>query len=196
MQQILARPLADGIGQLLTIDARPEPRVDHAAGIGGEDVPGLGLAQVGRIQPCGLFVVGMDLNRERLSGVEELDQEGKTRLRVVAAEKFRTAPANQFAQGRTGQRPLVDDALIRAVIADFPTLGIIVARADRLSQAGFQAAVPPEIATHEQTKTKRIKRDHRLFLDGVGSTQVHLPGGTIVDVSPKNQEFFAWPEAQ
>ena len=120
VQQFLARPLANGIGQLLPIDARPEPRVDRAAGIGGQNVPGLGLAQVGRIQPCGLFVVGMDLNRERLSGVKELHQERKTRLRVVAAEKFRTALANQFAQGRAGQRPLVDDALVRAVIGRLP----------------------------------------------------------------------------
>ena len=169
VQQLLARPLANGVGQLPAIDARPEPRVDRAAGIGGQDVPGLGLAQVGRIQPCGLFVVGMDLNRERLGGVEELHQERKTRLRMVAAEKFRPALANQFAQRRAGQRPLVDDALVRAVIADFPTLGIIVARAERLSQAGFQAAVPPQIAADEQAKTKRIKRDHRaVFPCGTG----------------------------
>ena len=102
----------------------------------------------------------MNLDRERQTGVEEFYQKRKIRLAVAASQKIRTALTNQFAQGRAGQRPLVDNALIRAMVADFPTLGIIVAGTDRFSQACFQAAVPPKIAPYEQAKTKRIKRNH------------------------------------
>ena len=96
-----------------------------------------------------------------MSGVKKLYQERKMRLRMVAAEKFRTALANQFPQCRTGQRPLIDDALVQIAIADFPAFGIIIARAKRLSQACFQATAPPKITPYEQAKTKWIKRDHR-----------------------------------
>ncbi len=63
VQAIRASSFADGRRQLGAIDARLQSCIDHAARLGFDNNPGLGLAGVGRIEPGGAGVVGMDLDR-------------------------------------------------------------------------------------------------------------------------------------
>ena len=88
VQAVLARPLADGRRQSVAVDARLQAGIDHAARRGLEHDPRLGLAGVGRIEPGGAGVVGMDLDRERLAAVEELQQQGEPRLRMMPAQQL------------------------------------------------------------------------------------------------------------
>ena len=75
MEDLLAAPFTEGGRERFTIDsgleARPEPasrrRVDH--------IPSFGLPLVGRIEPRGTVVVGVDLDGEIAASVEELEQE-------------------------------------------------------------------------------------------------------------------------
>ena len=75
MEDLLAAAFTEGGRERFTIDsgleARPEPasrrRVDH--------IPSFGLPLVGRIEPRGTVVVGVDLDGEIAASVEELEQE-------------------------------------------------------------------------------------------------------------------------
>ena len=58
---------------------------------------------------------------------------------------------------RPGQRAELDDALVRAVIGDFPAFGPIVAGRQRLAERGFQPPPPPKVWPQNRAKTKRIE---------------------------------------
>ena len=73
-QRLDRRPAASAAANVVPGDARPQPGVDQAARLGVDDHPGLGLAVVVGQAPAAL-VVGVDLDREDLLGVEELDQQ-------------------------------------------------------------------------------------------------------------------------
>ncbi len=85
----------------------------------------------------------MDLQGQDAIGVEELQQERKTRLGSVAAQQFFTARLHELPQRSTGQRPELDDALVGSVVRDFPAFTPIVARTQRLAQHRFQSPIPP-----------------------------------------------------
>src|SRR5207253_4629582 len=92
----------DGLLQLLGADARLETRVDPAPGVGGQDDPGLGLAVVA-YQTSRRLVVGMDLDRERLMRVDELDQQRELLARPRRRTQQLRAPGpDQLAEGRPG----------------------------------------------------------------------------------------------
>jgi hypothetical protein len=61
-------------GQCRPIEATLQAGPDDAAGHGVEHDPGLGLAQVGRVEPRGPGVVRMDLHAQPLLSVEQLEQ--------------------------------------------------------------------------------------------------------------------------
>ena len=70
----------------------------------------------------------MDLKRQAICGVEELQQEWKTGLRMVATEQLRPARRDQLAQRHAGQRTDGDHALLIRTIDDLPAFGVVVAR--------------------------------------------------------------------
>ena len=79
----------------------------------------------------------MHLHGERFFAIEKLEQQRKSRLRMMAAEQFLAAIGPQFAQRGSGQRSVGDAALIVAAIDQFPAFGVIVPLAD-----GFPSSVP------------------------------------------------------
>ena len=90
-----------------------------------------------------LLVVRMHLHGERLLTIEEFEQQRKLRLRIVPAEEGGAVLRYQLVQRRAGERPVGDDALVVAVIDDFPTLRVVIAVADRLAQVRCPAAGRP-----------------------------------------------------
>jgi hypothetical protein len=67
---------------------------------------------------------------------------------------------DQLAEGGPFEWTRGDDALVGSVIDDFPTFGIIVSGADRLSQHGPQLAAAPQITTQDRDKTQRVQGCH------------------------------------
>ena len=53
-----------------------------------------------------------------------------------------------------GERTLGDDALIGAVVDDFPAFGVTVAVADGLAQHGAQAAAAPDVLFEKRSESK------------------------------------------
>lgn len=135
----------EGAFELSAVNARFEAGVDFAAGFGSEDDPGFGLAEVGRSEFRALGVVRMDLNGERELRIQEFEQERELRLRMVAAEERWAVIGDQFVQRAAGERAVGDDTLIRAVVDDFPALGVAVAVADGLAEHSAQAAAAPDV---------------------------------------------------
>ena len=75
----------------------------------------------------------MDLQRELAVRVEKFDQQRKLSLGRMATQQCGPVAGDQLRQGRAGQRPGGHAGLIGAVIGDFPTLGVIVASAQRFA---------------------------------------------------------------
>ena len=157
MQEWLDLPILDGRLELLAGDARPQPRVDQAARLGVHNHPGLGLAVVTG-QAFSLFVVGMDLDRQDLAGVDELDQKRELApARQARPQNFRAAMVHQVAQGGPGEFSLVDDAHGVAIVRQFPALGIVVALADRLVQHRSQPTAPPDESPEDRFEPQGIE---------------------------------------
>ena len=75
MKDLLAAAFTEGGGERFTIDSGLEPRPEPAPRRRVDHIPGLGLALVGRVEPRGTVVVGMDLDGEIAASVEELEQQ-------------------------------------------------------------------------------------------------------------------------
>ena len=144
------------------IDARLQARVNFAARFGGQDDPGFGLSQIGRIELRRLLVVRMHLHGERLLAIEKLEQQRKLPLRMVPAEERRAILRHQLVQRLAGERPIDDDALIVAVIDDFPAFGAALQVADRLAQLGAQPPAAPQILAQNRPKSKWRKCRHNV----------------------------------
>ena len=152
----------DGLNELFATNALGEPAVELGSGVGGEDVPGLGLAEVGRVEGRPHGVVGVDLHAELAIGVEKLQQQRKSIAgRRVAVELARQLFV-QTAQRPTGERPGGDDALIVAMVDHLPALGIVVSRANRLAEHRSQAAPSPQVAAKLRLESKRVERSGHL----------------------------------
>src|SRR5690606_27682575 len=83
MKEFRASPVADGGGKLFRSNSGLESRVDLAPRLGLEHHPRLGLPQIGRGEPCGLGIVGVNLNAKGQLGIEELEQQRKPRLGMM-----------------------------------------------------------------------------------------------------------------
>src|SRR5687767_10297548 len=88
MQTELASPSVDFARKCGAIEATLQACIDHAAGLGGDDNPSLGFAKVGRREQGRLLIVGVDLNRQHVTGVEKFEKERKARLGMVSAKEF------------------------------------------------------------------------------------------------------------
>ena len=79
---------------------------------------------------------------------------------MVPAEERRAVLRHQFVQRFAGERPVGDDALIGAVVDDFPTLGVAVAVADGLAEHGAQAAAAPDVLFEKRLEAEWFERHH------------------------------------
>jgi hypothetical protein len=75
----------------------------------------------------------MYLDREVLIAVQKLEQQRKTIVAMMLPEELAAMRPGEFAQRPACQRPVGDDALVRAVVHDLPALRIVVAVPDRLA---------------------------------------------------------------
>ena len=64
---------------------------------------------------------------------------------MVAAEQIGAMFGHQLVQRAAGERAVGDDALVHAVVDDFPALGVAVAVADGLAEHRAQAAAAPDV---------------------------------------------------
>jgi hypothetical protein len=136
------------------INAALETSVDFAAWLSREDDPGFGLAEIGRREERTLFVIGMNLDGEGLVGVEEFEEERKLGLRVMAAKELGAVLGHYFVERFAGEWTGFDDALIGAVVDDFPTFGVVVGGADRFRKQCAQAAAAPEVLLQNRVEAE------------------------------------------
>ena len=108
------------------VGAGAQPGVERAAGLGGQDHPGFGLAKVGRIEQLRTRVVGMDLDRKLAARVEEFEQQRELGERRMAAEQLGAKVAHEIAELEAGETAIGNNALIGAVVDDLPALGKVV----------------------------------------------------------------------
>ena len=87
----------------------------------------------------------MHLHGERLLAIEKLEQQRKLSLRIVPAEECCAIVRDELMQRLAGERPFGDDALIGAVIDDFPAFGVVLAIANWLAKLGAQPPTAPQI---------------------------------------------------
>lgn len=186
--------------QRTPVNALFQARVDQTARIGVQDDPSLGLAQIGRIQLAGTFVVGMDLDGQHAIAVEELQQQRKLWLWIVAAKQIPPPRRHKFPQGDASQRPESDDALILAVIDDFPALRVIVAFTDRLAQDRCQTAATPEIPAVDWLEAEGVELCHDLAFRAircgtvvVGAGLQQSRAGQVLQAHPI--EVKSWPNS-
>ncbi len=71
---------------------------------------------------------------------------------MVPPEELQAMLGDQLVQRRAGERAVGDDALVRAVVDDFPALGVAVGLADRLAEHGAQAAAAPDVLLEDRLK--------------------------------------------
>lgn len=145
-----------GLGDRGRVNARLQAQVDDGLGSGFEDQPGLGLSALGRGPGLGVVVVGMDLDRKILAGVEELDEQGKTiRFR---SKQFLAAGSQELAQRNALEGSGADQAGVQGMIAEQPGF------TDRRLGNGFgpdprgQLASAPGHGAEERSKRQWIKR--------------------------------------
>ena len=90
---------------------------DRRAGIGFEEVPGLGLAETAPLpRALSLRIVGVHLHRQPVRAVEQLDQERKACAvtgRCVGAEKRRTVVGGHGRYGLPGVFAGFDAAFVK-----------------------------------------------------------------------------------
>ena len=89
----------------------------------------------------------MNLDGEVLMRVDKFHQERELVARPECRpEQLFASRADQIADRRAGQAPLLDDAHLVAMVGDLPALGIIERVADRLVQHRTQTPASPDQA--------------------------------------------------
>ena len=117
VQAVLGPASRDRFAQLLGTDAGQQSRVDLAAGCGVDDVPCLGLAPLAGPEFLDGVLVGVDLHREPVAGVEELDEPRKRAESRCRRPEQRLAPSlHQLTQSHPAPRALGDHAAVQRVV--------------------------------------------------------------------------------
>jgi hypothetical protein len=96
----------------------------------------------------------MNLHREGLVAIEELEQEWKLPLRMMPAKKSLAVARHEFVQCDAGQCAIGDNALIVTVIDDFPTFGEMSAAADLLAEFRAKPSAAPNVLAKNRAKVK------------------------------------------
>ena len=164
MEERLDRSVLESPDHVLAGRARLEPGVDLAPWLGVNDHPGLGLAViVGQASPSS--IVGMDLHREILLGVDKFHQQRELVSRSEGrSEQVFPVQLNEVAECRPGKRTVRHPADIEPMVGNLPALGILRALADRLAEHGLQPPPSPDQAFEDRLEPKWVERvDHDPF---------------------------------
>jgi hypothetical protein len=78
----------------------------------------------------------------------------------VIAEQLVAMVGDKVVQRFSGEWAVGHDALVFAVVDEFPTFGIVIARADRLVQHIAEPSPTPDVASKQWLKSKWIKQRH------------------------------------
>ena len=101
-----------------------ESGIEVGAGVGLDDVPHLGLAHLA-MDTLGHLIVGVDLDAEVATGIDELDQQGQLAM-VFLVDRFAEDGLGGFTDDRdevpTLPRAVADDAGAGGYGTDLPTL--------------------------------------------------------------------------
>ena len=155
MEDLLAAPFTERGGERFTIDPGLQPRPQPAPRRRVDHIPGLGLSLVGRVEPRGPVVVGVDLDREIATGVEKLEEERKRRQPCMPAEERPPLLRHEIAEGPAGKRPGGHDTLVVAPVDHLPRLGEIVPRGEVTTEKRREAAPAPQIAAIDRGEEQR-----------------------------------------
>ena len=156
--ELMEADFAVAAGQLalerLPVDAGFQAGVNLASWFGGQDDPGFGFSQVGRIEFCALLVVRVDLHRQRFLAVEKFQKQRKLIARIMAAEDCAAFLRHELVQCFARERSIGDRALIGAVVDDLPAFGVVLAGADRFAEVGSEPAAAPQIFSQDRIESK------------------------------------------
>jgi len=154
-------------------------REGHGSRLGAHDVPRLGLAGIAQAQAPRVLVAGVQVSRQPLVAVQELDQQREVGA-VARADFLAHQPgaelSHQRVQGAPSQRAVGNCGLLGSVVRDFPTLGDI----DAARHAVFfenlgQAPATIRVVLQERMEFKWIHNASRLLSAGcqvLGEPQV------------------------
>ncbi len=161
---LLGAPGGQRLFQAAAVDARAQTEDDPP---GVQDVPGLGLAEGAQALAAGVPVVGVDLDRQVLGGVDELDQQGE--LVAVARAHRRSHEGlsellRQAGQAPPGQRSRAHDALGPRQGGDLEGLPHRGPRGQVLAEALAEAAAAPDGGAQVWLERKDVGKGsgHRL----------------------------------
>lgn len=168
MKDGLARTRPDGCGEIVRTDAFTEPRIDPTSRDRVDDIPGFGLPAVRRIEQGRASVVGMNLDRENLVGIQKLEKQREHMGMRMIPEKGRCVLANEGAERSAGKQPLCDDTLISPAVDQLPRLGIVIAWREVAAKSRREASAAPEVAAidrreHQGRQTSEVGL-HRIGL--------------------------------
>lgn len=136
--------VVDGLFEIGAGDAGFEAGVEFRAGIAIGDEPHLrfGFAAEGWGEVGGR----MDLDREVVAGVEDLDQDGKARgIGEVVAENLGAVVVPEVVEGFAGEGAVADDRVGILAIDDFPGFAVGSVRSGEVAVIeGFKFAPAPD----------------------------------------------------
>ena len=156
VQAVRDRAPGQRVAQGRLIDAGQQAGPDPAAGPGVEDKPGFSLAALARPQAADRLLVGVDLHRQPVVGVEELDQPGEGRIpRRGRPEQGRAPALHERAELRAGVRAGRDHAAVQGVVAYVPGLAVGFGRGQGFAEPLGQGAAAPDHRPQERLEAQR-----------------------------------------
>ncbi|MEZ5950542.1 MAG: hypothetical protein R3C12_15265 [Planctomycetaceae bacterium] len=158
MQQVFQRSIRECGSQVLGNNAQSQARVDHTPGLGIYHHPGFRLAILAWIETARGFIVGMHLHGKTIVAIEKFYQQRELREPGGFAEQFHAAFGDQAGQRPVAIRLKAHGIDPRAMIADFPTLSVILLGANRFSEQGFQSAPSPANPLQQRRKYQGFHR--------------------------------------
>jgi hypothetical protein len=96
MEHCFAGAGSNGSGKVGSPDSLTETGVDATAGVSINDIPGLGLASVGRRKLGSAGIVRMNLHGEHLMSIKKLEEQRKFRVLSVRSQQCRAMVTNQL----------------------------------------------------------------------------------------------------
>ncbi len=154
MKAIFASAAHQRLLERVTIYASFQTGINLASRLRGQDDPGFGFSEIGRIKFGRLPVVGVDLHRQRLMTVEEFQKQGKLVARMVTAEKCAAMLRHELVQRFAGEWSARDCALIGAMVHDFPALGVARSISDRLAEVDSEPTAAPHVLSQDRIESK------------------------------------------
>ncbi len=113
----------EGGAKVVLAEAGLDPGEDGGAGIGPEDVPGLGLAVGLAVHPPCRLVVGVEMDRQGVGGVEELVEDREMRAVPALADQLVGVFHHHIVEETPGEGAGGHGCPRVAVVAHLPGLG-------------------------------------------------------------------------